>query len=94
MIEHDPVKDRFIIFSDQHKGARNGADDFMACEGTYAAALDYYNRQTRDILYTNFPLPPSLGVTNLAAKNSASMENKGLEIAINYRNKSKMRLRF
>lgn len=46
VIEHDPVKDRFIIFSDQHKGARNGADDFMACEGNYAAALDYYNRES------------------------------------------------
>jgi predicted phosphodiesterase len=35
-------KDRFIIFSDQHKGARNGADDFMLCEPNYLAALDYY----------------------------------------------------
>jgi TonB-linked SusC/RagA family outer membrane protein len=51
--------------------------------------VDYFNRQTSDILYTNFPLPPTLGVTNLAAKNSASMENRGLEIAANYRNKSK-----
>lgn len=34
---------RFIIFSDQHKGARNGADDFMAAEDNYLAALSYYN---------------------------------------------------
>ncbi|HEY0039398.1 MAG TPA: metallophosphoesterase [Flavisolibacter sp.] len=34
--------DRFIIFSDQHKGAKNGADDFMLCEPNYLAALDYY----------------------------------------------------
>ena len=33
---------RFIIFSDQHKGAGNGADDFMLCETAYLAALDYY----------------------------------------------------
>lgn len=33
---------RFIIFSDQHKGAGDGADDFMLCEPTYLAALDYY----------------------------------------------------
>ena len=34
--------DKFIIFSDQHKGSRNGADDFMICEPNYLAALDYY----------------------------------------------------
>lgn len=38
-------QDRFIIFSDQHKGAKNGADDFMLCEPNYLAALDYYNQQ-------------------------------------------------
>lgn len=38
----DSSKDRFIIFSDQHKGARNGADDFAICEPNYLAALDYY----------------------------------------------------
>ena len=30
---------RYIIFSDQHKGARNGADDFLRCERAYNAAL-------------------------------------------------------
>lgn len=38
-------QDKFIIFSDQHKGAKNGADDFMLCEPNYLAALDYYNQQ-------------------------------------------------
>jgi len=33
---------RIIIFSDHHRGARNGADDFMKAETTYLAALDYY----------------------------------------------------
>jgi TonB-dependent starch-binding outer membrane protein SusC len=51
--------------------------------------VDYFDRKTRDILYTNFPLPPSLGVTNLIARNSASMQNKGLEVELNYRNKHK-----
>jgi TonB-linked SusC/RagA family outer membrane protein len=51
--------------------------------------VDYFKRLSSDILYTNFPLPPTLGVTNLAAKNSASMENSGLEILLNYRNKKK-----
>lgn len=33
---------RFIIFSDQHKGRKNGADDFAVCESTYIDALKYY----------------------------------------------------
>jgi UDP-2,3-diacylglucosamine pyrophosphatase LpxH len=35
---------RYIIFSDQHKGKRDGADDFLVCERAYNAALAYYNR--------------------------------------------------
>ncbi len=38
-------KGRFIIFSDQHKGAKNGADDFMLCEPSYLAALDFYDQR-------------------------------------------------
>jgi predicted phosphodiesterase len=33
---------RIIVFSDQHRGAKNGADDFMKAETAYLAALDYY----------------------------------------------------
>ncbi len=36
---------RFIIFSDQHKGARNSADDFMFAEKNYLAALAYYEQE-------------------------------------------------
>ncbi|MCU7552029.1 metallophosphoesterase [Chitinophagaceae bacterium LB-8] len=35
---------KFIIFSDQHKGRRNGADDFMLCEPNYLKALEYYHQ--------------------------------------------------
>jgi predicted phosphodiesterase len=42
IIALDASKDNFIILSDQHKGAKNGADDFMDCESTYVFALDYY----------------------------------------------------
>ncbi len=41
----DLSRDRFIIFSDHHKGGRNGADDFLVCERAYNAALAYYYRQ-------------------------------------------------
>ncbi|MGC3979189.1 MAG: hypothetical protein QM751_13760 [Paludibacteraceae bacterium] len=33
---------RFIIFSDQHKGTRDDADDFTLAEKNYLAALDHY----------------------------------------------------
>jgi len=36
------LPDKFIVFSDQHRGAKNGADDFMNAEPNYMAALDYY----------------------------------------------------
>jgi len=39
------VHQRIIIFSDQHRGTRNGSDDFRVCEKTYLAALDYYNQE-------------------------------------------------
>ena len=35
---------KFIIFSDQHKGARDGADDFMLAEPNYLAALEFYSQ--------------------------------------------------
>jgi hypothetical protein len=36
---------RLVIFSDHHKGARDGADDFRHCERAYHAALGYYLEQ-------------------------------------------------
>ncbi len=35
---------KFVIFSDHHKGNRDGADDFKVCERAYNAALAYYYR--------------------------------------------------
>jgi hypothetical protein len=46
---------------------------------------DYFNRDSKDILYTNFPVPGTLGIGNLGAQNSASMINRGLELGLNYR---------
>src|SRR5687768_6976901 len=40
----DSKRNRFIIFSDQHKGRKNGADDFMGAESTYIAALEFYDK--------------------------------------------------
>lgn len=45
IIQLNAANDRFIILSDHHKGAKNGADDFMGCENTYVSALNYYDQQ-------------------------------------------------
>ena len=43
LIEFGSDEQRFIIFSDQHKGAKNGSDDFAFSEKNYLYALEYYN---------------------------------------------------
>jgi UDP-2,3-diacylglucosamine pyrophosphatase LpxH len=35
---------RLVVLSDLHRGAGDDADDFRACEGTYAAAVAHYVR--------------------------------------------------
>jgi len=44
-INLDNTTDKFIIFSDQHKGNRDSADDFASNEPNYLAALNYYHQQ-------------------------------------------------
>src|SRR5436853_2317994 len=46
LISFNTDHDKLIVFSDQHKGAKNGADDFMLCEPNYLSALDYYNENS------------------------------------------------
>jgi hypothetical protein len=41
-ISFDHKEAKLIIFSDHHRGGRNGADDFEKCERAYHAALGYY----------------------------------------------------
>ncbi|AHF16222.1 metallophosphoesterase [Niabella soli] len=45
LIDFDAQAAKYIIFSDQHKGARDGADDFMLAAPAYVAALHYYNQK-------------------------------------------------
>jgi UDP-2,3-diacylglucosamine pyrophosphatase LpxH len=44
IIPFDIDQQKFIILSDQHKGARDDADDFALAEKNYLAALDHYNQ--------------------------------------------------
>lgn len=56
---------RVIIFSDLHKGQRDGADDFWSCEPAYLAALEHYWQQGFELfllgdveeLWENWPGP-------------------------------------
>lgn len=43
-IDFEPSKQKFVILSDQHKGARDDADDFAGAESNYLAALTYYHK--------------------------------------------------
>ncbi len=45
VVPFDIATGKFIIFSDQHKGRKNGADDFLTNEQNYLSALDYYYLQ-------------------------------------------------
>ena len=42
VIDFDATKSRFIILSDQHKGAGDWSDDFTTNKENYHAALEYY----------------------------------------------------
>nr|WP_294902996.1 TonB-dependent receptor [uncultured Lacibacter sp.] len=58
-------------------------------KNSLSITADYFNRSSYDLLYSNFPVPSSIGVTNLSALNAASMVNKGLEVVVNYRGRIK-----
>ncbi|MFK7920639.1 MAG: SusC/RagA family TonB-linked outer membrane protein [Bacteroidia bacterium] len=46
---------------------------------------DYFVKNSFDVLYNNFPIPSTLGVGNLEARNAADVMNKGIELGLNYR---------
>jgi hypothetical protein len=45
VINYELNKGKYIIFSDQHKGAKDAADDFRNAEDTYLFALDHYYKE-------------------------------------------------
>lgn len=55
---------------------------------------DYFNRKSFDVLYTNFPVPATLGVSSLAAQNSATVLNRGLELNVNFTHKKRNGLNY
>lgn len=65
VVPFDSQTGRFIIVSDQHKGTRDGADDFARSENNYRTALQYYyengftlvNIGDAEELWENAPAP-------------------------------------
>lgn len=46
---------------------------------------DYFLKNSFDVLYNNFPIPATLGVGNLEARNAADVRNEGFEFGLNFR---------
>ncbi len=57
--------------------------DFSFWQGKLSGTVEYFNRQTSDMLY-NKPVSPSNGYSSIPM-NVGSMRNNGLEIELNYR---------
>lgn len=63
--------------------ALNAGVDFSFFQGKIAGTVEYFQRQTSDMLY-NKPTAPSLGYSSYPM-NVGSMKNYGIEIEVNYR---------
>ncbi len=50
---------------------------------------EYFKRKSTDLLYSNFPIPATIGVSSLGARNAADMVNAGTEFSLSYRNRIK-----
>ena len=59
--------------------------DFGMFNNKLQVELGYFRKNSTDILYANFPVPATIGVTSLVSKNSASMISEGLEFNGSYR---------
>jgi TonB-dependent starch-binding outer membrane protein SusC len=59
--------------------------DLGMFKNKFSLEAEYFRRISSNILYTNFPIPNTIGVTNLAARNEASMLNEGVEVNASFR---------
>ncbi|MFY9241996.1 MAG: TonB-dependent receptor [Polaribacter sp.] len=59
--------------------------DFGMLRNKLQIEVGYFRKNSTDILYANFPVPATVGVTNIGAKNSASMVSEGIEFNGSYR---------
>ena len=79
LIEFSPEEKKIIIFFDQHKGAKNGSDDFAFSEKNYLCALEFYYKN--DFHFISLGDAEELWENTLAAvkkNNAASFEKEKL----------------
>ena len=67
----------------EKSNAFNVGTDFSLWQGKLAGTVEYFSRQTSDMLY-NRPVSPSLGYSSIPV-NIGSVRNYGVEIELNYR---------
>ena len=60
--------------------------DFATMQNKLEMSLDYFHKNTYDILFA-VPLPPSLGLNGNAIVNAASCINKGIEVSATWKDK-------
>ncbi|MDR1503855.1 MAG: TonB-dependent receptor [Prevotella sp.] len=66
----------------ERKGEFNIGVDFSTFHGRLGGAIDYYNRTTKDLLYTyTVPVPPNL--YNQLFTNVGTIRNAGIELTLN-----------
>lgn len=66
----------------EKSNAFNVGADFSLWQGKLAGTVEYFSRQTSDMLY-NQPTAPSLGYSSIPV-NIGSMRNYGVEVELNY----------
>jgi len=79
IIPLNPSTQKIIVFSDQHKGAKDHADDFAICENNYVSALQYYFNE--NFLFINLGDGEELWENNIfqvKKYNKASFEKEKL----------------
>ncbi|MRX47006.1 SusC/RagA family TonB-linked outer membrane protein [Pedobacter puniceum] len=52
-----------------------------------SVSADYFRRSSSEVLYSNFPIPSTIGVNSLSAQNAANMVNEGIEANFSFRGK-------
>jgi UDP-2,3-diacylglucosamine pyrophosphatase LpxH len=76
--------DKLIIFSDHHRGRRDGADDFLICEANYMKALEYYDQKDFHLMllgdveeFWENPLPLVMKQYKQVCEKEKSFSSKG-----------------
>lgn len=69
--------------------------DFVLLKNRFSGSFDYYNKDSYDLIYNSYPVPPLTGAHNpVTATNVGEVKNKGYEISLNWTDKINKDLRY